>query len=57
MGKNMTSISFKMSNSKILWLKFCRFFRESVAKVIEKTAIWTILCFPPLPPLNNVEEQ
>ena len=22
-----------------------------------KTAIWTILCFPPLPPLNNVEEQ
>ena len=22
-----------------------------------KTAIWTILCFSPLPPLNNVEEQ
>ena len=22
-----------------------------------KTAIWTILCLSPLPPLNNVEEQ
>ena len=22
-----------------------------------KTAIWTVLCFSPLPPLNNVEEQ
>ena len=22
-----------------------------------KTSIWTILCFPPLPPLDNVEEQ
>ena len=21
-----------------------------------KTAIWTVLCFSPLPPLNNVEE-
>ena len=22
-----------------------------------KTAIWTVLCFSPLPALNNVEEQ
>ena len=22
-----------------------------------KTAIWTILCLSPLPPLNNVEKQ
>ena len=22
-----------------------------------KTVIWTVLCFSPLPPLNNVEEQ
>ena len=28
---------------------------QSVTKIIGKTAIWTILCFSPLPPLNNVE--
>ena len=29
----------------------------SVTKIMGKTAIWTILFFSPLPPLNNVEEQ
>ena len=53
----MPSIWFKTSNSKIPHLKFCRFFRQSVTKIMGKTAIWTILCFSPLPPLNNVEEQ
>ena len=53
----MPSIWFKKSNSKILHLKFCRFFRQSVTKIMGKTAIWTILCFSPLPPLNNVEKQ
>ena len=24
---------------------------------MRKTAIWAILCFYPLPPLNNVEKQ
>ena len=37
-------------------IQICRFFRESVAKVMGKTAIWTILRFCPLPILNNVEE-
>ena len=53
----MPSIWFKISNSKILHLKFCRFFRQSVTKIMGKTAIWTIMCFSPLHPLNNVEEQ
>ena len=53
----MPSIWLKMSNSKILHFKFYRFFRQSVTKIMGKTAIWTILCFSPLPPLNNVEEQ
>ena len=53
----MPSIWFKMNNSKIPLLKFCRFFRQSVTKIMGKTAIWTILCFSPVPPLNNVEEQ
>ena len=30
---------------------------QSLAKIVEKTAIWTILCFSPLPSLNNVEDQ
>ena len=30
---------------------------QSVTKIMGKTAIWTILCFSPLPPLNHVEEQ
>ena len=48
---------FKMSDSEIKHLKFCRFFRQSVAKIMGKSAIWTILCFSPLPPLKNIEEQ
>ena len=46
-----------MSNSKIPHLKFYRFFRQSVTKIMGKTAIWTILCFSPLTLYNNVEEQ
>ena len=30
---------------------------ESVTKIMGKTAVWTILCFSPLPRRNNVEEQ
>ena len=30
---------------------------QSVTKIMGKTAVWTILCFSPLPRLNNVEEQ
>ena len=30
---------------------------QSVTKIMEKTAIWTILCLSPLPPLNNFAEQ
>ena len=33
------------------------FKQQSVTKIMEKTDIWTILCFSPLLPLNNVEEQ
>ena len=33
------------------------FFRRSMTKIMGKTAIWKILCFYPLPPLNNVEIQ
>ena len=29
---------------------------KSVAKIMGKTAIWTIFSFSPLPPLKNVEE-
>ena len=50
----MPSIWFKMSNSKIPHLKLCRFFRQSVTKNYGKNRI---LCFSPLPPFNNVEEQ
>ena len=53
----MPSIWFKISNSKIPHLKFCRCFRQSVGKLMGKTAIWKILCFSPLPPLHNVEEK
>ena len=31
--------------------------QQSVTKIMEKSAIWTILCFYPLPPLKNVERQ
>ena len=30
---------------------------QSVTKIMGKTAIWSISCFFPLPPLNNVEKQ
>ena len=30
---------------------------KSVTKIIGKTAIWTISCSYPLPPLKNVEKQ
>ena len=30
---------------------------QSVTKIMGKTAIWTIMSFSPLLPLNNVEEQ
>ena len=30
---------------------------QSVTKIMEKTAIRAILCFSPLPPLNNVKKQ
>ena len=53
----MPSVWFKMSNGKILHLKLGIFFRPSVTKIMGKTAIWKILCFSPLPPLNNVEEH
>ena len=53
----MSSIWFNMSNCKIPHLKLCKFFRQSVTKIMGKTVIWTILIFPPLPPLNNIEDQ
>ena len=52
MGKYMLSTSFKIRYFKIPHLKLCRFFRQSVTKIMGKTVI---LCFPPLLPLNNVE--
>ena len=48
---------FKTTNYKILHLNFSDFFRQSVTEVMGKTAILTISCFYPLPPLNNVEKQ
>ena len=30
---------------------------QSVKKIMGKTCIWTILCFYPLPHVNNVEKQ
>ena len=44
-------------NFKIPHFKFCRLFRQSVTKIMGKTDIWRILSLPPLPPLNNVEEE
>ena len=57
MGNIMPSRSFKMTNCKILHLRFSNFFRQSVTKIMGKTAIRDISCFSPLPPLNNVEKQ
>ena len=53
----MPSIWFKMSNCKIPDLKFRRFSRESVEKIMGKTAILTMVCFSPLPLLKNAEEE
>ena len=30
---------------------------QSVTKIMGKTAVWTIMSFSPLLPLNNAEEQ
>ena len=52
--------AFNLTQNQKLYntaLKICRFFRQSVAKIMGKTAIWTISCLSPLLPLNNVEEQ
>ena len=57
MGKIMTSKRFKTTNCKILHLRFPGFFRQSVTKIMGKTAIRTISYFSPLPPLNNVEKH
>ena len=45
-----------MSSCKIPHLKFCRFSRQSVTKIMGKAAIWTIFCFSPFLPFNNVLE-
>ena len=47
----------KKTKCKILHLNFSDFFRQSVTKIMGKTAIWAILCFYTLPPLNNVDKQ
>ena len=57
MGKCMPSKRFKTTNNKMPHLIFADFFRQSVTKNMGKTATWTIFCFSPLPPLNNVEKQ
>ena len=40
-----------------VWLFEKIFELQSVTKFTGKTAIWTILCFSPLTPLNKVDEQ
>ena len=40
-----------------VWLSAKVFELQSVTKFTGKTAIWTFLCFSPLTPLNNVDEQ
>ena len=56
MGKYMPSKSFKTTNCKIPHLRLPDFFRQSLTKIMGKTAIRTISCFCSLPPLNNVEK-
>ena len=56
MDKYMASISFKISNSKTPHSTFCRLFRQSVTKILGKTGIWILLCFSPLPQIDNVDE-
>ena len=43
----------------MLHLNFSDFFRQSVTKIMGKTAIWAISCFCvyPFSPLSNVEKQ
>ena len=53
----MPSKLFKTTNCKTIQLSFSDFCRQSMTKIMGKTAIWTILCFYPRPPLNNVEKQ
>ena len=57
MGNCLPSKGFKTTNHKILHLNFSDFFRQSVTKIMGKTALWAISCFYPLPPLNNVEKE
>ena len=38
-------------------LKILQIFQTISDKIMGKTAILTVLCFSPLPPLNSVEEQ
>ena len=54
MGKYMPSIWFKISNTKTPHLTFCRFFRQPMTKLMEKTAFWTIFGFSALPSLKKV---
>ena len=53
----MPSRWFETTNCKILHLRFSDFFRQSVTKIMGKTAIRAISCFSPLPALNKVEKQ
>ena len=57
MGNCLPSKWFKTTNCKILHLNFSDFFRQSVTKILGKTAILAISCLYPLPSLNNVEKQ
>ena len=57
MANCMPSKSFKTNNRKILHVSLSVFFRQSMIKIMGKTAIWTFLCFHPLPPLSNVEKH
>ena len=53
----LASVRFKTTNCKLVQLDFSDFSKQSVTKIMGKTASWEILCFYPLPPLNNVEKQ
>ena len=57
MGNCLASKLFKTTNCKRLHVNFSDFFRQSVTKIMGKTAIWAISYFYPLLPLNNVEKQ
>ena len=57
MGKYMPSNRLEMGNSRTPDLKFSKFFKQSSMKITGKATIWIIVCFSPLPPLSNLEEQ